>query len=988
MKTIYSKIKSLVLSPLSIALIISAIVYNKWFSFGIFQKSDWTFRFAENLQEESWASVWLAGQAFGSFDLTFWRLPLYLLYGFFGNIGFNSSFADFFIVFIPIIFLLPLSGYLLAKEFTNSKIAALSASIILSFNTYFFAISTQGHILINAAVPFIVFSLIFFIRALKNGRKTNYILFTLFLLLSSFYDLRVSYLTVIIFFGYFLYSLILNKLNPNAWVVVKRGGFFAGVFVLLSMFWLLPQFMSGGLGDNSILGRPLFGNHFWNILHAFSLHHPFWNSKEIVWFEVNKIPIYYWLIPFFAFLGLFLQRKNPKFIFFGFVTLLGVFLTKQVGNPLPDVYPWLYNNFPGFNAFREATKFYIYIILGYSILIAGLVDWIFTKSVKKIFSGIKYLLVFVIVILFLVNAKYLITGDIGTMFASKKIPDDYFIFKNFVLDQKEYFRTFWTPRDSRWSFYSTNHPRVGNVDVFSSLWRKLLQIGDYEDPNIKNLMGVFDKDYSNFFFDLASIKYVAVPIRTKQNDDDLFFYYGGRDDAEIRDKYVSALDEVPFLKKINIGTKEIEVFENKDFKPHIFSIADIFALDNTFNLEKKYDFVKEKFKKDFYFIVSPKNDAPNYLTKIINPFDRLTGQSIKNNKIEINFENGAREDLLWSNHSNQAGSVQFNKNANLKDETSVTLDNLNNIIYKNKDYNFENLIKNGSFEEGMWRDSVGDCNNFDDDPKIDMIQNSRDKSDGMFSLQLEATRHNACTQITVPVKGGSTYLLTFDYQSPNSDFASYFISYDDSQGDSIKELLKIENDDWHNYSKIIETPMDASNLTLFIYANSRDEITKIINRYDSFRLFNVPDLRNAFYFSTNLKNFSIPKRTIYKTLSPTKKSVHINSAKTPFFMVMGEAYHKGWRLYVKNTKSEQIDDEYHYNLNSFLNVWYIDINEICAEQKLCKQNSDGSYDMDFIIEFWPQKWFYFGLVISIFTAFASFVFLNLIFLKKLLKNNQ
>jgi len=36
----------------------------------------------------------------------------------------------------------------------------------------------------------------------------------------------------------------------------------------------------------------------------------------------------------------------------------------------------LYDNLPGFNAFREASKFYILIALAYAVGIASLVEWV------------------------------------------------------------------------------------------------------------------------------------------------------------------------------------------------------------------------------------------------------------------------------------------------------------------------------------------------------------------------------------------------------------------------------------------------------------------------------------------------------------------------------------------------------------------------------------------------------------------------------------
>ncbi len=51
-------------------------------------------------------------------------------------------------------------------------------------------------------------------------------------------------------------------------------------------------------------------------------------------------------------------RKREYILFFALVALVGMLLGKQVSEPFPTLYNWLYETLPGFNAFREASKFY------------------------------------------------------------------------------------------------------------------------------------------------------------------------------------------------------------------------------------------------------------------------------------------------------------------------------------------------------------------------------------------------------------------------------------------------------------------------------------------------------------------------------------------------------------------------------------------------------------------------------------------------------
>jgi len=55
----------------------------------------------------------------------------------------------------------------------------------------------------------------------------------------------------------------------------------------------------------------------------------------------------------------------------------------------------------------------------------------------------------------------------------------------------------------------------------------------------------------------------------------------------------------------------------------------------------------------------------------------------------------------------------------------------------------------------------------------------------------------------------------------------------------------------------------------------------------------------------------------------------------------------------------------HGSLNGMDNVWVIDPSEVCGRSAHCEQKGDGSFQMDFIIEYVPQHVFYFGGILSV-----------------------
>ena len=178
-----------------------------------------------------------------------------------------------------------------------------------------------------------------------------------------------------------------------------------------------------------------------------------------------------------------------------------------------------------------------------------------------------------IVFLFLWNTKPLITGEIERLFKPRHIPNDYLILKDFILRQPKYFRILWAPKHSRWSICLNHHPKVNLLTITChKKWKGLADYDQYGDrvskkislPNKKRMINIFKQSFSNNFIDIASIKYVIIPIRDIANDDNFFRYY------DPRDAYIKEISKISYLEKVDLDTEELVIFENKDFRPHLY----------------------------------------------------------------------------------------------------------------------------------------------------------------------------------------------------------------------------------------------------------------------------------------------------------------------------------------------------------------------------------------------------------------------------------
>jgi hypothetical protein len=520
--------------------------------------------------------VW-SSFSLGSLNLEPWRLlgPGNLLFGIFGILGFDSNIADKFLIIWPWVILSGVSSFLLVKKITKSDIGSLIGSFVFSCNTYFLAINTQGHLLLSIASVFSVFAFLFFIKFIETKKTSFSIVTALFLFLVGISDLRMAYLALLVLFIYALYFLFIIKdisdyKQKIKWLLITLKPII--LFFVLNIFWIIPSIKSGYFTENSILSRTLFGSNFYDLTKAITLFHPFWSGGELSWFVIQPIPIFFWLIPIVAFLGLILNIKDKYIIFFGLLSLLGVFLSKQAGLPFRGFYGWLFNNFPGFNAFREASKFYFITAIGYSVLIGVSINWLwknFNKNKKQVYF--KYSLTFFIAILLLWNAKPLITNEIKSMFVSKEIPNDYLVFRKNIANENKYFRILWVPRYSRWGTYTDRNPSMSNIDIIADEWGEFINYGYYKDRLIRDeIMDVFRHDFSNQLFNISSVRYISIPIQDKDNNDDFFVYYGGQNDLNIREWYIQEFDNIKWLERIYIGTEKLVIYENKNYKDHIY----------------------------------------------------------------------------------------------------------------------------------------------------------------------------------------------------------------------------------------------------------------------------------------------------------------------------------------------------------------------------------------------------------------------------------
>lgn len=240
-----------------------------------------------------------------------------------------------------------------------------------------------------------------------------------FLPLQVMFDPRIALLTLIV---------ALRK-NPKQLIVPVL------VTIIIHTYWWVPllknptilgtQFQEATSSAVKYLSFASFSN-------AISFTHPNWpeNIFGKVYFQRPEFLI----IPIIAFATFRINK------YFALLVLVGAFLAKGTNEPFGGIYLWLFNNIPGFSLFRDPTKFYLLIALGYSVLIS---------RIKKPIFQIAFLLFWAFTI------REAITGKLTGTFQPVKVPKEYYELTND--------RVAWYPKKSRFSFSGNDFVSLDNV---------------------------------------------------------------------------------------------------------------------------------------------------------------------------------------------------------------------------------------------------------------------------------------------------------------------------------------------------------------------------------------------------------------------------------------------------------------------------------------------------------------------------------------------
>lgn len=886
---------------LAILSLISVLCYWFWFfNWGTITSGDWGY-LGLSASRELWSLPSMIDR-FGKVSLTIQNVPIFAVWG---GLSYFFSFeiVSRLVYLFPSV-LLPLYGsFVLTRYCTKSDLAAFVGATVFNSSIYFLMIR-QGHLLLVCAygmTPWIVY---YFMRMMKEKKLKLAIILSFLAFLCGSFEFRGLYVTIWLVFLYYLYYNLVEDRNLRTfWRTSWLSAVTFGLFLIYNLYWLVPFSQLEVLSQNSLFDRPIITSEFFDLVRSFAMFIIWWSGStpSPTWI----VPLNFFVAPIAAIVGFYLNRRNKKVVFFAIVSILGIFLSKQAGDPFPDFYEWLYKNFVGFAAFREASKFYMIISLGYSILIGFLVAWLLKNWNKTFWQKIGRISVILLLITsFLWHNRPMISQEYGALTVPKTIPAEYTKFNNFIAEQSDKFSILGVPFLGNWFTGSSNHQAIDLVQAVQTDWAKVmdLPLRSIENPITTReiTVNLFNKTFFEQFSKGLGIKYFIVPKEDKSQNPSYFESLGGRD------FYVESVRKIPFIREIALSSPDFLVFENTSYKPQKGFLKNIFEVQTADNLSQKAKFVKENLDQDFNFYLNddPKRNTEQKLknketTKITNLFENLKPDEVTESGILQNLSKDPKFDYQLFYNQNRKEIISSFKNGSLQiiaqNSNNLAINGAKMIVENNPKILWEtklnpketyyltfqgteillqegvsslgfmdksesigiyqksqtNIVPNGSFEDGLW-DKNYNCTSQNAENKSEKILAEADiKSDENRKnfLELKSQNQNSCNQTSFEIEPNQFYFFEFEVASSGKS-ANFLMGSNDPTAQVVQSTFPIIKENiWQKYQQIFRTESKTTRTNILLTNKSGDVET--VNSYDNFELFKLSFVNS---FVLNLPN--------------------------------------------------------------------------------------------------------------------------------------
>jgi len=497
-----------------------ALVYRSWLSSGVVSSGDWTYGADAHLRDLwPFPSVWDDSGGTGSSNILGGPLaPLISLQGLLAYLGIGYATSERLVWIFPCLLAGSFATYALVVSLYASRLAGVVAALFVAFNFYIVSIMGGGQFTVSSGSLLMPVVLWLFYRALTAERASvpRFVLTALIVGVQIMYDLRSTYLTVATLM---LFALFHMAAQPSWRAAARALGRVVAQFavvgvvaVLMNLHWLLP----GRFAEAASIGLPS-GYDALGWVHALSYFHL---NDGFAFFHPARGPyigLEYFLLPLVVLVGLTgltRRRLTSVDLFLFALALISIFFVKGSNDPGGGLYEWMFRRVPGFNMYRDPSKFFQPLSLAYALLLGRAVaalpglrlprvvpsSW--APASRLAARGAMLLVCLVPVFSFVLPVA---TGSPYGTFAPIVVPAEYKTLERFMAAQPSFFRTLWLYGLTPYIGNSALHPAIGADSVGQQMQDEYIPL-----PNPTDTTTWLALPRARAILQTLSVKYVAI----------------------------------------------------------------------------------------------------------------------------------------------------------------------------------------------------------------------------------------------------------------------------------------------------------------------------------------------------------------------------------------------------------------------------------------------------------------------------------------------
>lgn len=697
---------------------------------------------------------------------------------------------------------------------------------------------------------------------------------------------------------------------------------------LLSAYFVLPQVMMGSVSRSQVESTDTAGEYdsLLNIANTESLFEGVVNAKSVfvdyTFFDPSYSSIFYVsnLLALLVIIGALIYARKTKhrlavpISILLFVYIVLVLLADLGSDMLRSLIAFLIG-LPGGWAFRSPLKWQLYIPL--VLYAAYLLSLVVLRRYRRVMITVS-------LVIFAGFNAHLFVQVYDNLLTPKE-------FKNFVSFSKE-------PFDNSRVLYVKNfecgqyllHARQVSAEIGYILGTRSIQTTTTSPDNLER----YDLKHFDYVIDCTNSSLLASQLWITMDAHDTITIYKTGNAV----KMANVTSNV--YKAKNVHTAKLnDILERLSYGRGVF-VDDDNAYEGeiveVFGDIRQAHFVKDELRVKARFSgVYPQH-------KLLSGID-LANQSISVNGTAVHIEG---QDLA-------ASATASEKQVVSSKEYTVT--------YKSPKYTFDNMIRNPSFTQGMWKSRVSDCFAFDSRPRIAAKLHTDGHRDAA-ALELYTLSHLACTEPARPiaVTAGSTYFLSFFTKALQGEQMRYLIAFNDSNETQIEKTHVFEKTgEWEEVVGFIKAPKGATSARLVVYAPPVVQgVSPSRILFDDFFLVATPELKDSIFLMGSKDRVAATHTAQVQKLNPTKYhfSVPVLAGSAEQFLLLREDYHKGWKVMFDQ---RGVSTNLHSREGGGANIWRVRLGEGCLRNASeCPQTLSG------YIEFTPQRHYSTGALVS------------------------